>query len=151
MKVVSQKIACGDVSGLNGLVDQETADAIQKATSRMSVAQRNEINVSKDDIFFSFPYQVGIMFDDDENDDDATNRNQKRFVEITMVYHVLRGLKEMRERGESPPLNLGGAPEYRNKMSICNYRFIKEFTKGQESDWTINIVNHFKLGDYIDE
>lgn len=42
-------------------------------------------------------------------------------------------------------------PEFRDKISICNYRFIKEFTKGVDSDWTVNVVNHFKPSDYVEE
>lgn len=42
-------------------------------------------------------------------------------------------------------------PEYRDKISICNYRFIKEFTQGSESDWTINVINHFKPADFIED
>lgn len=39
---------------------------------------------------------------------DETNEEiQKRFVEITMVFHVLRGLQEMKDRGETIPLNIG--------------------------------------------
>lgn len=37
------------------------------------------------------------MFDDSE----------KRWVEITMCYHVLRGLKQMQETGDLPPISLG--------------------------------------------
>lgn len=85
------------------------------------------------------------MFDDDNN------KPQKRFVEITMVYHVLRGLDAMKAKGEDLPLNVGMLPQYRDNISICNYRFIKEFTKGNESDWTINLLNHFKPSDYIDQ
>lgn len=50
----------------------------------------------------------------------------------------------MRSRGEEPPLNMGALPEYQQRISICNYRFIREFTKGVESDWTINLLNHFR-------
>lgn len=70
--------------------------------------------------------------------------SQKRFVEITMVYHVLKGLATSRAQGNEPPLNLGLLPEYQDKISICNYRYIKEFTKGVESDWTINLLNHYR-------
>ena len=83
------------------MVTRETVNEIQKSISEMSISQRSEIKVDKNDIYFSFPYQVGIMFDE-------TNENvQKRFVEITMVFHVLRGLKDMQERGHSPPINMG--------------------------------------------
>lgn len=37
------------------------------------------------------------MFDDSD----------KRWVEITMCYHVLKGLKQMQETGEVPPISIG--------------------------------------------
>lgn len=61
-----------------------------------------------------------------------------------MVFHVLRGLALMKSRGEEPPINMGMLPEYQNRISICNYRFIREYTKGVDGDWTINLLNHFK-------
>lgn len=61
-----------------------------------------------------------------------------------MVYHSLRGLALMRNRGEEPPLNMGALPEYQERISVSNYRFIREFTKGVDGDWTINLLNHFK-------
>uniref|UniRef100_A0A182NAR2 Juvenile hormone esterase binding protein n=1 Tax=Anopheles dirus TaxID=7168 RepID=A0A182NAR2_9DIPT len=145
LQVVSSSLAGGEMKQLEGLVDRATISDLKQSLSKMSVAQRYDIQVDKEDVYFSFPYQVGVMFD--ESDDDS----QKRFVEITMVFHVLRGLKGMIERGESVPLNVGVLPEFRDKISICNYRFIKEFTKGVDSDWTVNVVNHFKPSDYIDE
>lgn len=78
------------------------------------------------------------MFNEEQPD------SQKRFVEITMVYHVLKGLATARAQGHEPPINLGLLPEYQDKISICNYRYIKEFTKGVESDWTINLLNHYR-------
>lgn len=130
---------------LEGLVDRAALADLKQSLAKMSVAERYDIQVEKEDVYFSFPYQVGVMFD--ESDDDS----QKRFVEITMVFHVLRGLKGMIERGETVPLNVGVLPEFRDKISICNYRFIKEFTKGVDSDWTVNVVNHFKPSDYVEE
>lgn len=86
------------------------------------------------------------MFNDDDEGDD-----QKRFVEITMVFHTLRGLAQMRARGEEPPLNMGMLPEYQKRISICNYRFIREYTKGVEGEWTINLLNHFRPTDSFPE
>lgn len=31
----------------------------------------------------------------------------KRWVEITMCYHVLKGMKQMQETGDLPPISLG--------------------------------------------
>lgn len=86
---------------LEGLVDRAALADLKQSLAKMSVAERYDIQVEKEDVYFSFPYQVGVMFD--ESDDDS----QKRFVEITMVFHVLRGLKGMIERGETVPLNVG--------------------------------------------
>uniref|UniRef100_A0A182HRJ3 Juvenile hormone esterase binding protein n=2 Tax=Anopheles arabiensis TaxID=7173 RepID=A0A182HRJ3_ANOAR len=145
LQVVSSSLAGGEVKQLEGLVDRAALADLKQSLAKMSVAERYDIQVEKEDVYFSFPYQVGVMFD--ESDDDS----QKRFVEITMVFHVLRGLKGMIERGETVPLNVGVLPEFRDKISICNYRFIKEFTKGVDSDWTVNVVNHFKPSDYVEE
>lgn len=145
LQVVSASLAGGEFKNLEGLVDRQTLNELKSSLEKMSVAQRYELMILKEDIYFSFPYQVGVMFDEEDE------ASQKRFVEITMVFHVLKGLKGMVERGETIPLNVGVMPEYRDKISICNYRFIKEFTKGVESDWTVNIVSHFKPSDLIDE
>ncbi|XP_053667187.1 m-AAA protease-interacting protein 1, mitochondrial [Anopheles marshallii] len=145
LQVVSSSLAGGEVKQLEGLVDRAALNDLKQSIAKMSVAERYDIQVEKEDVYFSFPYQVGVMFD--ESNDDS----QKRFVEITMVFHVLRGLKGMIERGETVPLNVGVLPEFRDKISICNYRFIKEFTKGVDSDWTVNVVNHFKPSDYVEE
>lgn len=145
LQVVSASLAGGELKNLEGLVDRQTLNELKGSLEKMSVAQRYELMILKEDIYFSFPYQVGVMFDEEDE------ASQKRFVEITMVFHVLKGLKEMVERGETIPLNIGVMPEYRDKISICNYRFIKEFTKGVDSDWTVNIVSHFKPSDLIEE
>ncbi|XP_055639663.1 m-AAA protease-interacting protein 1, mitochondrial [Toxorhynchites rutilus septentrionalis] len=144
LQVISSSLAGGEYKNLEGLVDRLAINDLKHSVGKMSVAQRYDLMVNKEDIYFSFPYEVGIMFDDED-------ASQKRFVEITMVFHVLKGLKEMVERGEPIPLNIGIMPEFRDKISICNYRFIKEFTKGVESDWTVNIVSHFKPNDISEE
>ncbi|GLV40614.1 uncharacterized protein CBL_04416 [Carabus blaptoides fortunei] len=146
VEVVSAKISDGELSALDGLVAKEVVSDLQKSVGQMTLSQRQQIGISLEDIYFSFPYQIGIMFDDD-----ASAKHQKRFVEITMVYHIFRGLEAMRSRGEELPLNVGMLPQYRENLSICNYRFIKEFTKGIDSDWTVNLLNHFKPSDYIDQ
>lgn len=51
-------MASGDIKSLDGLVSAEAIDELKKNLSVMSVSQRNDIAVRKDDIYFSFPYQV---------------------------------------------------------------------------------------------
>ncbi|CAG9862035.1 unnamed protein product [Phyllotreta striolata] len=141
VEVVSRRVAEGDVKSLDGLVTNDVISNVQQAISMMSLSQREEIAIESDDIYFSFPYQVGIIFNEEEG------KEQKRFVEITMVYHTLKGLSSMRSRGEEPPMSLGMMPEYQKRISICNYRFIREFTKGVNDEWTVNLLNHFKPAD----
>ncbi|KAJ8925992.1 hypothetical protein NQ315_009847 [Exocentrus adspersus] len=138
VEVVSHKLAEGDLKSLEGLVTNDIIPTIQRTVSLMSLSQREQLSIEKGDIYFSFPYQVGVIFNEEEG------KEQKRFVEIMMVYHSLRGLASMRSRGEEPPLNMGMLPEYQQRIFICNYRFVREFTKGVEGDWTVNLLNHFK-------
>lgn len=145
MQVISSKLMNGDFSTLNHLVSSEALNELKPVIQKLSVSQRRQLEIRESDIYLTFPYQIGIMFDE------TNEKAQKRWVEVTMVFHVLRGLQEMRESGEEIPWNMGTLPEYQDKVFVCNYRFIKEFTKGEESDWTVNVVNHFKPIDLINE
>lgn len=58
VKVVSSYLAAGEFQSLEGLVSSEAIGELKKNLSVMSVSQRNEIAVIKEDIYFSFPYQV---------------------------------------------------------------------------------------------
>ncbi|XP_061396826.1 m-AAA protease-interacting protein 1, mitochondrial [Musca vetustissima] len=145
MQVISSKLMNGDFAHLGNLVSEEALNELKPVIQKLSVSQRRQLEVKESDIYLTFPYQIGIMFDEENKD------VQKRWVEITMVFHVLRGLKEMRESGEEIPWNMGTMPEYQDKVFVCNYRFIKEYTKGHESDWTVNVVNHFKPIDLVNE
>ncbi|KAJ6632718.1 m-AAA protease-interacting protein 1, mitochondrial [Pseudolycoriella hygida] len=145
VQVVSSAVASGELNSLDGLVSPEALNEIKRNFSVMSVGQRNEIAINKEDIYFGFTYQVGVIFDE------SIETVQKRFVEITVVFHVLRGLQKMRDDDAAIPLNIGTLPQYRGKVSICNYRFIKQFTQGHESDWTVNVAHHFRPIDQLNE
>ncbi|CAH0697356.1 unnamed protein product [Spodoptera exigua] len=134
VQVVSECLQKSDFKSLEGLVDKDAIAALKSAISKLSVTQRQLLSIEKEDIFYAFPYQVGVMFDDAD----------KRWVEITMCYHVFRGLRHLKEAGDLPPITIGVQPEYQDKIFILNYRFIREFTKGVEDSWWINIVNHFQ-------
>lgn len=51
-------MAAGDIKSLAGLVAAEALTELQTSVGQMSVSQRNEIMIQKDDIYLSFPYQV---------------------------------------------------------------------------------------------
>jgi len=99
--VVSSRLMGGDLDSLDKLVSPEAIAELRPVIQKLSMTQRRQLEIKESDIYLSFPYQVGIMFDE------ANDKLQKRFVEITMVFHVMRGLSEMRERGEEIPWNMG--------------------------------------------
>lgn len=48
------------------------------------------------------------------------------------------------------PSSSSNAPEHRDRITICNYRFRREYTKGVESGpWTVNLLNEFKPADLL--
>lgn len=105
LEVVSNRLAAGDFKSLNGLVDDETLGIVRKRIERMSLAQRSAIAVNCEDVYFSFPYQVGIIFDDEEEENE--NEVQKRFVEITMVFHTMKDRALVHEHRHELPWNIG--------------------------------------------
>lgn len=82
-------------------MSKEAINELKPTIQKLSVAQRKQLEINKTDIYLAYPYQVGIIFDDEQE------KVQKRWVEITMVFHVLRGLTEIRNRGEEIPWNMG--------------------------------------------
>ncbi|RZF44172.1 hypothetical protein LSTR_LSTR003812 [Laodelphax striatellus] len=142
--VVSRCLAQGDLNSMEKLVSAEALSEIKENLNSFSMKQRQLLAVNEDDIYFQFPYEVGVIFPEENKENE-----QKRFVEITMCYHMLSGLQEMRERGDEIPINIGVLPEYQDKIIIMNYRFIREFTKGVEDEWTVNALNHYRPVDML--
>lgn len=101
LQVVSSKLVGGDLNQLENLVSPDAIAELKPVIQTLSMTQRRQLEIKESDIYLTFPYQIGIMFDD------ANDKLQKRWVEITMVFHVMRGLSEMRERGEEIPWNMG--------------------------------------------
>lgn len=100
-QVVSSKLTGGDLGQLQDLVSADAIAELKPVVQKLSMTQRKQLEINESDIYLTFPYQIGIIFDD------ANDKLQKRWVEITMVFHVMRGLSEMRERGEEIPWNMG--------------------------------------------
>ncbi|CAN8028894.1 unnamed protein product [Ixodes persulcatus] len=131
---VSALVARGDFKSLEGLVASPTISEVQRNYSLFTEEQRQKLSVELTDIYFCFLYQIGIIMDD---------RNDQRFVEATVVYHYMPGLERIRQ---SPSLPDETMEQVRSRVHVANYRFIREYTKGVQGDWTINQLNHFKLG-----
>lgn len=130
LSLVSSILSQGDFQSLKGLVADDAIQEIRNNFASLNVKERQDLFIKMTDILFAFPYQIGIFFDDN---------NQKRFAEITVVYHCMNDFEEARAQGKVL------TETAREDLKICNYRFIREYTKGVQSDWTINRLGHFKL------
>lgn len=138
--VVSNYISKGDLKSLKDLVTPDVVAEMSQNLTKFSLKQVMELKINPEDMYMCFPYEVGIIFPDD-------NDNDIRFVEITMCYHVLSGFKEI---AASPDYSLQ-LINFEDNIYILNYRFFKDFSKGKaDSEWIINGLNHCKplISDY---
>uniref|UniRef100_A0A8D8LL60 Uncharacterized protein C2orf47 homolog, mitochondrial n=1 Tax=Cacopsylla melanoneura TaxID=428564 RepID=A0A8D8LL60_9HEMI len=143
LEFVSSCVSKGDFDSLNDLLSPELIEQVKQKTPLLSLTQRQQIALKSDDVYFSFPYQIGIMFSDEDANKET---QQQRFVEITMCYHAIYGLNQLRKGNhfEEKLQETFQKKQFDNKVFIINFRFIKEFTKGVSSSWTINALNYFK-------
>ncbi|XP_018006621.1 m-AAA protease-interacting protein 1, mitochondrial [Hyalella azteca] len=147
---VSEDLARGDLKSLTGRVTQECISQLRESFPRLSLKQKSDLRVGLSDIFFSFPYQLGVIFQP-ENE----GKMDRIFVEITMCYHIYRDFQEFIQDKEDIRDNsfIHQNADFYNeadRITIANYRFIREFTKGTNDDWTINVINHFKPGQALE-
>ncbi|XP_074662938.1 m-AAA protease-interacting protein 1, mitochondrial-like [Tubulanus polymorphus] len=130
---VSNCLSEGQLDDLKDLIDQQALEEAQHYLSLMSAAQKQQVAVNKDDMFLRYIHEIGMIFDDETG---------QRFVEITTVFQGMPGFSDLKEKGD--PVRFQEQLKNRaNELYICNYRFIREFTKGVDGDWKINRLNHF--------
>lgn len=138
-------LAQASFDDLQDMVDDDTIDKMRHVVGSMTPEQRQWIPIQESDIQWIFPYE--IQFITKEN---AVENKSRFFVEIMVVIHAYRDT-------DVELSDLLGKPngEVMNKLeknySVANYRFIKEFTKGVEDDWTINHILHVKPTDEMKE
>jgi len=146
---ITNCLAAGDFNSLDGLVTVEAITELRKSLDNYSVQQRESLKIDLQDIYFGFIYQIGIMFDD------SPDEQQKRFVEITITLHTIRGIESFIKSVTDSKSNVGpfgfnitkGNDDLKDKLMVCNFRFIREFTKGVDSSWVVNVVNVFRPSD----
>ncbi|XP_055319516.1 uncharacterized protein LOC129577078 [Sitodiplosis mosellana] len=145
VEVVSNLLAVGNFEALRDMVDDDTIDKMRHIVGSMSPEQRQWIVVNDSDIQWIFPYE--IQFITKEN----TVKDKSRFfVEIMVVIHAYRDNDvELSDVLGKPNAEIMHKLE--KNYSVANYRFIKEFTKGVEDDWTINHILHVKPTDEMKE
>lgn len=100
MKVVAEKLSNADFDSLRGLVKNETLDQLQEAIAPMTDQQRSEIVVDIRDIGKDFVMKIEI-----------TEKDDRSFVEIFMVYHVVRNMHLLKEGKIKPEKMLNRATE----------------------------------------
>ena len=89
---------------------------LKRNISFFSVVQRDRLNVAKEDIYYNFIYQIGVMMNDDDE-------KPTRHVEITYVGHQIRNLDD---KVEQMPMSLEG---------------MKQMAKDPAEEGTICILN----------
>ena len=138
-------MAAGDFEALRDMVDDDTINKMRHVVGSMTPEQRQWIVVNDSDIQWIFTYE--IQFITKEN---ATDEKSRFFVEIMVVIHAYRDNDvELSDMLGKPNAELMDKLE--KNYSVANYRFIKEFTKGVDDDWTINHIFHVKPTDEMKE
>lgn len=44
-----------------------------------------------------------------------------------------------------PPLTMGLMPEYQEKIYVCNLKFRRDYTNGNDAPWIIDMYNQLTL------
>ncbi|GAU88160.1 hypothetical protein RvY_00907-1 [Ramazzottius varieornatus] len=131
---VCDRVADGDANSMKGLVTDEVLDAVEKGLKNLSTADRETFRRKDTDIYLTFPYQLGIIMDDDDAN--------KRWVEIMMVYHTLKNFEDLQKQN----VNAQDLQKVSDRFLFANFRFSRNFSKDvspDQSDWTINYINFF--------
>ena len=64
VQVVSSCLAGGDLDALQELFDPVALVEVERNLSMFTMEQRSKLDLNIDDMVFSFPYELGIMFND---------------------------------------------------------------------------------------
>lgn len=144
--MVSHMLAAGNFDGLEDMVDDDTIDRMRKIVGLMTPQERSFIAVEESNVWWIFPYEIQFI-----TKDSAVENKSRFFVEIMVVVHAYRGafddiFDKVDQKQDADEVKKA-VEDFETNFSIVNYRFIKEFTKDVEDDWTINHISHVKLQD----
>ncbi|CAF0832447.1 unnamed protein product [Didymodactylos carnosus] len=128
--VVSHYISQGRFDDLNGLVVKDAINEIRQNFQSLPAAHKQKIPVLFDEIIFSFPYEIGIIIEDksgkEKHVEQHMNMDLSTLLNFSKTSHSIR-----------------------DSIVICNYRFVREMTKGVSDGWTINALNHWLPNEYL--
>uniref|UniRef100_T1JDZ0 Tim44-like domain-containing protein n=1 Tax=Strigamia maritima TaxID=126957 RepID=T1JDZ0_STRMM len=130
---VSKLLALGEIDNMKGLLTDDAIKELRPNLIKMSQTQREALAVEAENIILGFIYSLDVKVDKSTNP-------QKRLVEITCCFHSssdsVTGFYPLRKVFKN-----------RKNHLICNYRFVRDYTKGVKGRWMIDRLNHFKPGD----
>ena len=142
---VSNALAEGEMGSVENFLTEECLSVIKKNFSLFSKTQRSLLSIDAKDIYMSFVFQIGILMEDTPSEEEEGKHT--RHVEITWVGHTFPDYLGVVEECGGNPVSVKRYMDERGGPQILNYRFIREFTKGVEDDWTINALNHWLIMD----
>jgi len=131
---VSEILASDDVAPLkeHGLVEASAFREIKANHDRMDTPQRRQFLVSERHIRVTHVHEIGIIEDDESG---------LKAVEIMVVFTVLPS--------DDDQLSFQEAIQ---KVILCNYRFYRDYSNpSNPSPWIVNIVNHFRPGERLED
>lgn len=67
MELVSGHISRGDIESLNGLVTPEVISIVKESLEELTLKQRQDFKIRQEDMYFCFPYEVGVMFPNEDS------------------------------------------------------------------------------------
>uniref|UniRef100_T1JDZ2 Tim44-like domain-containing protein n=1 Tax=Strigamia maritima TaxID=126957 RepID=T1JDZ2_STRMM len=131
---VSKLLAIGEIDNMRGLLTDDAIKELRPNLIKMTRQQREALAV--ENIILGFIYSLDVKVDKSTNP-------QTRQVEITCCFHS--STEPMPDGSKLPSLRK--IFQSRDKHLICNYRFVRDYTKGVNGRWMINRLNHFKPED----
>lgn len=132
---VSSMMSSSSYHRLVGIVSREMIDYVEEKCSSLTEAQRKQLAVTLNDIIFSLPEDVSVVFD----------THGRKFCYITMRFWFL-STHEGPEDPEGTRIfkvasSEDGSPQ--KKIVTAVYEFHRELTKGASPDWIVTTLWHW--------
>ncbi|XP_070554860.1 m-AAA protease-interacting protein 1, mitochondrial-like [Ptychodera flava] len=133
---VTNQIAEGHLDQLQGLLTNETMDAVKQRYDKLGVNVRRSVAVKEEDILYFFPYQFGIVYD----------ASGGKWVHILMRFWCLSMAEPSDMAPEIKAIKIGRIADDQVKQNgtviRCTYEFRRDFTPGVEPEWIIGYIQH---------
>jgi len=146
---VSNKVARGEFDEkLGDLVSASALKEVERNWTKLTAEQKSMIGMRDNDVRLQVGYNFELV------------QEERTFARIGQLFYLMPDFTTLIEKyGDSNSrdslLNFRASMDARKKleesMIICDYRFVKEYTKDAESDWFISELNHWRFKDFEEE